>query len=337
MRTRQLGHTGLHVSVLSLGTWLTYGNAVDDAVGTDCLDAALEAGVNFIDTADVYNTGGAERFLGEFLSTRERKHVILATKAYFPMGKHPLDRGLSYRHLFNACQDSLERLQTEYIDLYQCHRYDEHTPLEETCFGMHQMIQNGWILHWGVSQWTAVQILQAIRVCEKNNWRKPVSNQPIYNLLNRSLEQDVMEVCEKEGLGLVVYSPLAQGILTGKYTQGNIPTDSRAANPELNQYFSHKRLTESTFAQLDQLKLIADRLGIKLSQLALAWAIRFPAVTSAILGATSLQQLQENLAAEAIVLDENMIAEIETILGNAPVDQYTGTPTGYGVKRPLAV
>jgi voltage-dependent potassium channel beta subunit len=328
----QLGRSGLRVSALSLGSWLTYGMATDEASAHACLQLAYDSGINFFDTANVYNRGGAETLIGEWLQSGiERDKIILASKVFFPMSDHWMDRGLSLRHITTACGESLERLQTEYLDLYQCHRYDEETPLEETCFAMHQLIQNGWILHWGVSQWTAVQILRAMHICESNGWRKPISNQPIYNMLNRSLEVDVIQLCEQEGLGLVTYSPLSQGLLSGKYRGGKVPKGSRAEAPETNAMFPKKRLGPETDAKLDQLEAIAKSLGGSLSQLALAWCLRRKPITSVILGATSTAQLTENLGALKLVLDDATQLEIELVLGNAPVDQYSGQPTGYGV------
>jgi aryl-alcohol dehydrogenase-like predicted oxidoreductase len=224
---------------------------------------------------------------------------------------------------------SLERLGTAYIDLYQCHRFDPQVPIEEVCFAMHNLIDGGYVHYWGVSQWTAVQLTNALRICERNGWQKPISNQPIYNMLNRSLEVDVLEVCAAEQVGLLVYSPLAQGILTGKYKPGHIPADSRAGNPETAQWFSHKRLNDTTFAQLARLETLAGKLRCSLAQLALAWCLRVQPVTTVILGASRPEQVTENLGALQVLLSVEIQAEIEAILQNAPVDQYTGSRIGW--------
>jgi voltage-dependent potassium channel beta subunit len=333
MKYRALGKSGYRVSVISIGSWLTYGTAINENQSFHCLEAAVEKGINLIDTADVYNRGEAEKVLGNFLKRTNRKELLIATKVFFPMADHWMARGLSHRHIFNACESSLERLKIDYIDLYQCHRYDVDTPLEETCYAMHLLIQKGWIHSWGVSQWSAVEIINAFRICEKHGWKPPVSNQPIYNMLNRSLEVDVMEVCENEGVGLIVFSPLAQGILTGKYKPGEIPPDSRAASEAAKNYFSFKRLNEETYSKIDSLKPIATQLGLTMSQLALAWCLRKAPVTSVIMGASKPEQVIENVKAATVELDPEVITRIEDILDNAPRDQYTGALTGYGVSR----
>ncbi|MCS7029591.1 MAG: aldo/keto reductase family protein [Bacteroidia bacterium] len=332
MKYKNLGKSGLICSQISIGSWLTYGFGVEDTTAFRCLDTAIDLGINVIDTADVYNRGEAERIIGNYLKTKNRHEIVLATKVFGPMSDHFMSQGLSARHIRNACEASLMRLHTDYIDLYQCHRYDIDTPLEETCYAMHRLIEEGKILYWGVSQWSAVQILNAIRICEKNNWRKPISNQPVYNMLNRSLEIDVMGVCEQEGLGLMVYSPLAQGLLTGKYTQENPrPKNSRAASEKMGKMFPTQQMTEKFYTQIDMLKKIAAELGCTLAQLALAWCLRKTPVTSCIIGATQPEQIEENVKAVEIILSAEIIQEIENILDNHPRDQYTGALIGHGI------
>ncbi|MBI1222952.1 MAG: aldo/keto reductase [Bacteroidetes bacterium] len=333
MQYRQLGNTGLRISEVSMGTWLTFGTHVERDTAIACFDKAIELGINFFDTADMYNRGEAEKTLGEYLKLIPRDQVIIGTKVFGPMSDHWMNQGLSLRHIRSACETSLQRLRTDYIDLYQCHRYDLDTPLEETCYAMHNLVERGYILHWGVSQWTAVQILQAIRICEKNGWRKPVSNQPIYNMLNRSLEVDVMDVCHAEGLGLVVYSPLAQGLLTGKYSREHSPEKGRMNHPTAGNFFPTKRMTEEYFKQQDELKLVASDLGIGMGTLALAWILHKKPLTSVIMGATSPEQVEQNCEASGIVLDEELMDRIENILNNAPVDQYSGARVGYGIVK----
>lgn len=329
MQYRNLGNSGLKVSRVALGSWLTHGLTLDEAVAFDCFQLAFEQGINFFDTANVYNRGEAERTLGIWLQGTPREHVVIASKVFFPMSDHWMDQGLSQRHILNACADSIDRLQTDYLDLYYCHRYDPETPLEETCFAMNKLIDEGWILHWGVSQWTAVQLLRALHVCERHGWQKPIANQPIYNMLNRSLEVDVMQLCEEEGVGLVTYSPLSQGILTGKYRGGEIPEGSRAANEETNAYFPKKRLTPENDAIIDELEKLTRPLKMTLTQIAIAWCLRLKPVTSVILGASTPEQLEENIRGGSVIMTEEVQRAIEEILQNSPTDQYTGNAAGY--------
>ncbi len=333
MNYRKLGNSGLSISEISFGTWLTVGFGVEKQIAFDCMKKALELGVNFIDTADIYNRGESEKVVGEFLRTINREEIIVGTKAFGPMTDNWMTQGLSIRHLRNACEASLQRLKTDYIDLYQCHRYDVETPLEETCYAMNNLIERGYILHWGVSQWTAVQIINAVRICEKNGWRKPVSNQPIYNMLNRSLETDVMDVCHAEGLGIVVYSPLAQGLLSGKYTKENIPSDSRAASELMNTYFPGKRMNDEFFDKMDALKKLADNWNMSMSNLALRWILHRTPITSAITGASRVSQVEENIKTINTILTNEQVEQIDLILDNAPVDQYNGTRVGWGIVK----
>jgi aryl-alcohol dehydrogenase-like predicted oxidoreductase len=331
MKYRQLGNSGLHISEISFGTWLTVGLGVEKQTAFDCMRKAIELGVNFIDTADMYNKGESEKTVGEFVRTIKREEVIIGTKAFGPMSDHFMTQGLSMRKLRNACEESLQRLKTDYIDLYQCHRYDIDTPLEETCYAMHNLVDRGYILHWGVSQWTAVQITNAVRICEKNGWQRPVSNQPVYNMLNRSLETDVMDVCNNEKLGIVVYSPLAQGLLTGKYDRNNTPADSRLASEVMNAWFPSKRMDENYFDMQDQLKAKAKEWGMNMGQLALNWVLAHKPITSAIIGASRPEQVENNVAALSHTLTTEQVDQIDVILDNAPVDQYTGLRIGYGI------
>jgi len=331
MKYRQLGNSGLYISEISLGTWLTTGLGIDNSTAFECMRRALDLGVNFIDTADIYNKGESEKVLGDFLKTIKREEVIIGTKAFGPMSEHWMNQGLSIRHVRSACEASLQRLKTDYIDLYQCHRYDIDTPLEETCYAMHNLVERGYILHWGVSQWSAVQITNAMRICERNGWRKPVSNQPVYNMLNRSLEVDVMDVCHKEQLGIVVYSPLAQGLLTGKYTRDDVPADSRASNDVMGVWFPTKRMDEGFYQKMEMLKTIAAGYDISMAELALAWALSKQPITSLIIGASRPQQVEQNVKAIHVHLPAEIMQEIENILDNAPVDQYTGTRIGFGI------
>lgn len=333
MKYRQLGNSGLYVSEISMGMWLNFKLEGDRAQMNAVLDSALENGINFFDTADMYYKGESEKVLGEWLHGKNRQELVIATKVFGPMSNHWMAQGLSMRHIRNACEGSLQRMRTDYIDLYQCHRYDIDTPLEETCYAMHNLVERGYILHWGVSQWSAVQITNALRICERNGWRKPISNQPIYNMLNRSLEVDVMDVCHREGLGLVCYSPLGQGLLTGKYTRENVPDDSRMANESIGAFFPRKRMTDEFFDMLDSLKKVAEGLNCSMPTLALAWALSKSPISSLIIGASRPGQVDENCKAIEIEISPETDAEIEEILNNAPADQYTGARVGWGIVK----
>ncbi|MDL5048965.1 aldo/keto reductase [Oscillatoria amoena NRMC-F 0135] len=333
MKYRQLGNTGIYISEIGMGMWLNFKVGGDKDTMYGILNRALDNGINFFDTADMYYKGESEKVLGDWMAGKNRQEIVVATKVFGPMSNHWMAQGLSMRHIRNACEDSLQRLRTDYIDLYQCHRYDIDTPLEETCYAMHNLVERGYILHWGVSQWTAVQILNALRICERNGWRKPISNQPIYNMLNRSLEVDVMDVCHKEGLGLVCYSPLAQGLLTGKYTPDTVPDDSRMADESIGAFFPRKRMTDEFFDMQEQLKKVAQSLDCTMLALALAWALSKKPVTSLIIGASRPAQVDDNCAAIEVEISAETDAQIEEILQNAPVDQYSGVRVGWGIVK----
>ncbi len=332
MQTRRLGGTGLKLSAVGYGTWVTFAQQLDRAAADRVLGHALELGINWIDTADVYMKGAAEKLVGEAMAARRRSGFVLATKAFGQMGSCPNDRGLSRKHLIEACEASLGRLRTDYIDLYQAHRYDVETPLDEVLEAMGQLVRQGKVLYWGVSMWSAVQIVEAVLGARANRLPAPVSNQPLYNLFNRSLERDVMRVCEDYGLGIVCYSPLAQGVLTGKYSGGAVPVGSRAAS-ESTAVWIKRYMTEAHFAKVDRLAEVAQRLDATPAQLALAWCLRLAPVTSVIVGASKVDQLTENAAAAALVLPPAVVEEIDAIFESAPRDQYTGERLGYGHEK----
>jgi voltage-dependent potassium channel beta subunit len=316
MKYRQLGKYGVRLSEISLGSWLTYGLGVNYKSSQECVKAALECGINFFDTADVYSKGEAEKTLGKILFSDfkvRRDDVFIATKCYFPMSNKPNDQGLSRKHIFESVQNSLKRLKTNYIDLMQCHRFDGNTPPEETCRAYNDLILQGKILYWGVSEWSAENIEAAVQVCEKYNLHKPVSNQPQYNIIRPQIETNgVIEVSEKYGLGQVVWSPLAQGVLTGKYSGGKIPKNSRAANKKMN-WFLKDRIEKEVVDKVDRLKKFTDEIGVTIAQFSLAWCLRIPNVTSAIVGATSKKQVAENCKAVDFVFTgelENKVIEI---------------------------
>ncbi len=302
METTKLGHSGLSVSRVALGSWLTFGSSVDAETTGRCVEAALDAGINFIDTADVYARGEAESVLGAVLSGTRRKDLVIATKLYWPMSDNPNDKGLSRKHIVDSVHGSLQRLRSDYIDLYQCHRYDEETPLEETVRAMGDMITQGKILYWGVSCWTADQILDACRIADGLGAPRPISNQPPYNLLERSIEAEVIPTSDREGLSQVVFSPLAQGILTGKYTDG-VPPGSRGAD-EARNVWMRDHLHESVQKRVQSLVALAGDLGTTAARLALAWCIRSRSVASVIVGATRPEQVEDNVGAAELQLDE---------------------------------
>ncbi|MFZ4453515.1 aldo/keto reductase family protein [Salibacterium aidingense] len=315
MQYRRLGNSGLKVSEIGLGSWLTYGSTVEDSNAADIIRTAYHNGVNFFDTANVYNRGEAEKVVGKTLQEFKRHSYVLATKVYFPMGDGPNDKGLSRKHIIEQCDASLQRLGADYIDLYQCHRYDTETPVDETLMALDDLVKQGKILYYGFSEWSAAQITDAVHTAKDRNLNPPVSNQPIYNMIRRYIEKEVLPVSQKYGLGQVVFSPLAQGVLTGKYKpKEKYPADSRAAHEDIGKFVSGF-LAEPILEQVARLEKIAqDELNIKLSQLALAWILRQPGVSSAIVGASRPSQLEENLKATEVELNDDILDEIEEIL-----------------------
>lgn len=320
MKYRFLGRTGLQVSVVGLGSWLTVKTHAQ-SLADDLHRTAYECGINFFDTANVYGGGETEAMVAEALKSFRRDTYVLATKVFFPHGEHPFpgvnDRGLSRKHIFEQCHRSLRELKTDYIDLYQCHRYDETTPVGETCAAMHTLIEQGKILYWGVSQWTADQIREAVAICEERNWHRPVSNQPQYNMFQRVPEQTgVFDTCEDLGLGNVVYSPLAQGVLSGKYRKGEpAPAGTRGSDEKSSEWMS-KVLTDDVLDQVAKLEGVGEALSSSTAALALAWCLRLDAVTSCIIGASRPEQITENVAAAELHLDEVSLDRIRVILGD---------------------
>ena len=316
MKYRQLGKYGIRLSEIGLGSWLTFGYGVGADSAKKCIKAALDKEINFFDSADAYHRGEAEKVYGKvlFIDFKVRRDdVVLATKCYFPITKKPNDQGLSRKHIFESVNHSLKRFRTDYIDLFQCHRFDEHVPLEETCRAYNDLIQMGKILYWGVSEWSAQNIEDAVNICEKYNLHKPVSNQPQYNIIRPQIETNgVISVSEKYGMGQVVWSPLAQGLLTGKYSGGKIPKDSRAANDKMN-WFLKDRIDIDVTDKVDRLKVFTDGWGITLAQFALAWCLRTKNVTSTIIGATKKKQVDENAGASDIEFTPEMESKVKEI------------------------
>jgi len=310
VKYRRLGRSELEVSEVSLGSWLTYGGGVSREQAEACVRTAFEVGINFIDTANVYAGGAAESFLGEVLAGRPRESYVLATKLFFPMPSG--DSGLSAAQIVKQLDASLKRLRTTHVDLYQCHRYDPHTPLEETMAALTHAVRQGKTRTIGFSEWTAGQIRAALALPGE----RFVSSQPQYSMLAREPEAEVFPLCAREGIGQIVWSPLAQGVLTGKYRPGQpAPADSRAASASMGG-FMKRRLALATLEGVQRLLPIAAELGLSVAQLALAWVLRRPEVSSAIIGASRPEQVMENARASGVVLDPVMLQRIERALAN---------------------
>ena len=317
MQYRNVGKYGVKVSEIALGSWLTYGGATEVDIAEKCIDAAYELGVNFFDTANVYARGHAETVVGKALSKFPRESLFVATKVFFPMGDGPNDRGLSRKHIFEQCHVSLKRLGMDYIDLYQTHRFDLSTPLEETLLALDDLARQGKILYAGVSEWSASQIAQATELIRTSNWHPIISNQPYYNMLGRWVEDEVIPLCENEGIGQVVFSPLAQGVLTGKYKPGDPPAPgTRAADPNQNMFMGNRgAMDQKQLEGVQRLVPIAKDAGLTMPQLALAWCLRQKNVSSVITGASRPQQVEANVSASGITLSPDLLAKIDEALG----------------------
>ena len=309
MKYRKLGASDLRVSEISLGSWLTYGVAVDRERAVACVDRAFDLGINFIDTANAYGRGAAESLLGEVLARRPRNSYVLATKVYFPMSA--TDQGLSRAQIEKQLDASLKRLRTDVIDLYQCHRYDANTPLQETMDALTRAVQSGKVRYIGFSEWSPAQIEAAAKMA---NVERFVSSQPHYSLLWRRPEGKVFPLCASNGISQIVFSPLAQGVLSGKYLPGaKVPEDSRAGSDSMGQFIGSFMRTPVLEA-VQKLKPLAREAGCTLSQFALAWILREPNVASAIVGASRPEQLDENAAASGKQLDAALFRRAEAIV-----------------------
>jgi voltage-dependent potassium channel beta subunit len=312
MEYRNLGRSGLKMSTVGIGSWLTFGSAVEEAATRACVRAAVEAGVNFIDTADVYARGEAEKVLGPVLAEHRRSDLVIATKLFWPMSENANDRGLSRKHIMESVEGSLRRLRTDYIDLYQCHRPDPETPVEETVRAMSDLVRAGKILYWGTSVWSAGQIMEAVGAARAWLGYQPISNQPSYSLLNRAIEHEILPVCEREGIGQVVFSPLAQGILTGKYADGKVPSGSRLADEKRNT-FVKPLATRENHERVRRLAALAREIDATPAQVALAWCLRRSSIASVIVGVTKPEQVAENVRAAALELPEPLVVRLEEI------------------------
>ncbi len=304
MEYRKLGKTGLTVSEIAYGSWLTFADQIELDQAGNIIAKAFELGINYIDTADVYAYGEAENLLGEVLENYNRRHYVIATKAFWPMSAHKTDRGLSRKHITDSVESSLERLKLSYTDIFYCHRFDPETPLEETIEAIDDLIRRGRITYWGTSEWTAEQIRSAHTLCTKHGWHKPVVNQPQYSLLKRTIEKDILPACVENGMGTANFSPLAHGLLTGKYSGGNIPEGSRGSNESQNMWIKDLLKERSLLDAIDSLQEIADRYSLTIAQLSLAWILHNPGISSVIVGATTPEQLEQNTRASGIRISD---------------------------------
>lgn len=312
MQYRRLGHSGLAVSEIGLGSWLTLGSKLDSQASRQIVRRAFDLGINLFDTADVYADGAAEIELGRALEGLPRRDLVIASKCFFPVSGNPNNRGLSRKHLFESVEESLRRLRVDYLDLHQCHRWDPDTPLDETVRAYEDLIRQGKLLHWGVSQWTGKQIEQACRTAERYGAYPPVSSQPEYSILRRQLELELAATCAREGLSQIVFSPLAQGVLSGKYAGGTRAGDSRAADAERSGWM-RDLLDPAALERVEALSRVAKELNISMAQLAIAWCLREPNVASAIIGVTHSSQLEENVAASGVSIPRELTAQIDQL------------------------
>jgi aryl-alcohol dehydrogenase-like predicted oxidoreductase len=314
MNLRKLGSSDLEVSEISLGSWLTYSGGVEREQAKACVQAAFDAGINFIDTANVYGRGAAETLLGEVLADYERSSYVLATKVFFPMSDS--DSGLSAAQIHKQIDASLQRLRTDHVDLYQCHRYDDRTPLEETMAALTEVVQAGKARYIGFSEWPVEKIETSLAIPGAARW---VSSQPQYSMLWRTPEAQVIPLCEREQISQIVWSPLAQGVLTGKYLPGEPPpADSRAASDSMSGFID-RLIAPPVLEAVQRLRPVAEGAGLTMAQLALAWVLRQGNVASAIVGASRPQQVHANASASGIVLDEATLAAIDAALGDTVV------------------
>jgi len=313
MKYRRLGNAGMKVSAVALGGWTTFGDSLkDEKLARDIIVKAYDRGINFFDITDAYAKGESETMMGQTVRAFPRHTLVISSKLFWPMSDDVNDRGLSRKHIMESIDKSLKRIGTDYLDIYFCHRYDEETPLEETVRAMDDLIHQGKILYWGTSEWTADQIQEALMICEKGGYYRPQTEQPQYSMLQRdTVEGEILPVTEPNGMGLVVFSPLATGLLTGKYDDG-IEDDSRFARLD----FLRERWHQQNYLNaVRELKPIADDLGVTRAQMAIGWTLRNSGVSSAITGATRVDQLDETIKSVDINFDDESLDRIDAILG----------------------
>jgi aryl-alcohol dehydrogenase-like predicted oxidoreductase len=326
MEYRHLGRSGLKISEIAYGNWITHGSQVEEDAARSCVAAALDEGITTFDTADAYAGTRAEEVLGRALHGVRRESVEIFTKVFWPTGSGVNDRGLSRKHIMESAHASLRRLQTDYVDLYQAHRYDHETPIEETLRAFDDLVRQGKVLYVGVSEWRAEEIAAALKVADEMGFDRIVSNQPQYNMIWRVIESEVIPLSEKEGVGQVVFSPIGQGILTGKYLPGaEPPAGSRATDQSGGATFISRFLTDGLLVRVQELRSVADEAGLTLAQLAVAWTLQNPNVSAAIIGATRPDQVRDNVGASGVRLDAGLLRRIDDILGPEIVTDPGGT------------
>jgi aryl-alcohol dehydrogenase-like predicted oxidoreductase len=317
MEFRHLGRSGLKISEITYGNWITHGSQVTDDLAIKTMQAAMAAGITTFDTADVYAATKAEEVMGKALKGQRRESLEIFTKVYWPTGEGVNDRGLSRKHIMESCENSLRRLQTDYVDLYQAHRYDYETPLEETLRAFDDLVRQGKVLYVGVSEWTAAQIRDAVRIASDMGFDRIVSNQPQYNMLWRVIEAEVVSASEELGIGQIVWSPIAQGVLTGKYKIGApAPQGSRATDTSSGASFVARWLNDPVLAAVEKLEPIAKDMNLTMSQLAIAWVLSNPNVSAAIVGASRPEQITENAKAAGVTLPSDVLSAIDYALGD---------------------
>ena len=314
MKYRRVGKSGLKISEISIGAWLTYGGSVEAAEAEKVLRVAIDAGINFIDISDIYARGEAEKVVGQAIRGIKRSDLVISSKLFWPMTDNVNDRGLSRKHIMESIENTLKRLGTDYLDIYFCHRYDPETEVEETVRAMDDLIHQGKVLYWGTSVWTAAQIERAVSDARSWSTFLPSVEQPRYNMIDRHIETEIIPTCEQYGMGLTVWSPLAQGILSGKYNDA-VPEKSRGATTE----WLKRDLTPDNIGKVQKLSVLATELGITVGQLALAWILRLPQISCAITGATSVKQVEENVKASDVRLTGEILTRIDQILDADPL------------------
>ncbi|MFC4051307.1 aldo/keto reductase family protein [Actinomadura syzygii] len=333
MEFRNLGRSGLKVSEIAYGNWLTHGSQVEEDAARACVRAALDEGITTFDTADVYAGTRAEAVLGRALKGQRREGLEICTKVYWPTGPGMNDRGLSRKHILESIHGSLRRLETDYVDLYQAHRFDYETPLEETLRAFDDLVRQGKVLYIGVSEWRAEEIERALKIADEMGLDRIVSSQPQYSMLWRVIEEEVVPLSEREGVGQIVWSPIGQGVLTGKYLPGRpLPEGSRATDDKGGADMIKRYLNDDVLTRVQRLRPIADELGLSMAQLAIAWTLQNPNVSAAIVGASRPEQVADNVKAAGVKLDEDVLKRIDDVLG--PVVIRDPAKTGSPPRRP---
>jgi aryl-alcohol dehydrogenase-like predicted oxidoreductase len=333
MEFRNLGRSGLKISELAYGNWLTHGSQVEEEAAAACVRAALDEGITTFDTADVYAGTRAEEVLGRALQGERRESLEILTKVYWPTGRGRNDSGLSRKHIFESVHGSLRRLRTDYLDVYQAHRFDHETPLEETLRAFDDLVRQGKVLYIGVSEWRAEEIARAVKIADDLGLDRIVSNQPQYNMLWRVIESEVVPLSQQEGIGQVVFSPIAQGVLTGKYLPGQAPpAGSRATDENGGSGVIGRHMRDDLLTRVQDLRPVADEAGLSMAQLSVAWVLQNPNVSSAIIGASRPEQVRDNVRAAGVRLDPEVLKRIDDIL--EPFIERDPAKTTSPAKRP---